>query len=460
MRRRCLKRQTGQALALGISLLLIASLMLLAVFGIGRVADNKIRLVNAADAAAYSAALTQARAYNMQAYINTAQIGHQIAMAHLVTFASWTGFAQTEGRQAMRGNPPGYVIGMMFGPEHGSAYMQSAQSAGSIPGANNELYSAFRRHSETVHSVLHNASQSVQKTLDQARRNTVQQILQANYPDDRVVQTNMTAARFKSESADADALFNQIVKLGSPQKQISWSLKARSPKTPDVFFSPKGSYRDLFEKAAAMYSFLGPRNHTQKNPWVVDPRCPMLRHELRRRGTTSLAEDGSWQSMDTQSYHALRSNKWIGCYHREYPMGWAWVPGKSGTVTQDIQYTENPPENFSKQNFWRWVQSATDWGLSLKGQNPLANSYAISSQTRWNGGGLVPFVDISRQSRDLRGLQLDLQVQIDNFHGLTLHSQTSAESYYRRRDARYDRKTENENLWKPFWQARLIPSRD
>ncbi|MDE2220176.1 MAG: hypothetical protein KGJ52_07350, partial [Gammaproteobacteria bacterium] len=68
------RREGGQVLAL--LLLLLAALLgsLLFVFNSGQIVAAKLRLVGAADAAAYSAAQAQARALNFQAYMNRAVV--------------------------------------------------------------------------------------------------------------------------------------------------------------------------------------------------------------------------------------------------------------------------------------------------------------------------------------------------------------------------------------------------
>src|SRR5690606_37863625 len=115
---RQLHMQSGQALVLGILLMGVIGIAINALFSTSRVIGVKARQLNTVDAAAYSGALIQARALNMQAYINIAQTGHQMAMAHLVTLGSWAKFSATQGQQASAGNPPAYLIGMMFGSGH------------------------------------------------------------------------------------------------------------------------------------------------------------------------------------------------------------------------------------------------------------------------------------------------------------------------------------------------------
>src|SRR5690606_13239844 len=127
------------------------------------------------------------------------------------------------------------------------------------------------------------------------------------------------------------------------------------------------------------------RDHTERNHWAVDPRCPHLRHQLRRRGHTFLGPDGRWQSIDTESFHALRSNRWVGCYYREYPMGWGWIPGVHSQSFQQ-EHVADPPDAFSAQDFWRWVQESTDWNLLDDSDNRLANSRAVTTRQVWFGG--------------------------------------------------------------------------
>lgn len=99
-------RQQGQALVLGMLLMGTAILVFIRYFDTGQVVAAKSRQLHSLDAAAYSGALVQARALNMLAYINRAHVGHQVAMAHLVTLGSWASLGGAEARQLMIGDPP------------------------------------------------------------------------------------------------------------------------------------------------------------------------------------------------------------------------------------------------------------------------------------------------------------------------------------------------------------------
>ncbi len=89
------RRQRGQALVLGMALLVVMALLTFFLFSSGQVSATRTRLVNATDAAAYSAGLWRARAMNYYAYSNRAIVANEVAIAQAVTMVSYTRFLQT-----------------------------------------------------------------------------------------------------------------------------------------------------------------------------------------------------------------------------------------------------------------------------------------------------------------------------------------------------------------------------
>lgn len=81
-------KQKGQAIVAAAFLAFLAATMMFLVFNSGRVVNEKARLVNAADAAAYSAGIETARQLNFIAYTNRAMIVNQVAAGHMVSFMS------------------------------------------------------------------------------------------------------------------------------------------------------------------------------------------------------------------------------------------------------------------------------------------------------------------------------------------------------------------------------------
>ena len=82
----------GQALAVLLPLLVVLSAALIYVFDSGQAVAEKQRLVNAADAAALSAATWQARTLNFESYMSRAVIANEAAIAQSVSLRSWSAY--------------------------------------------------------------------------------------------------------------------------------------------------------------------------------------------------------------------------------------------------------------------------------------------------------------------------------------------------------------------------------
>lgn len=80
---------SGQALVPALLFLLIGCIGLYVAFNSFQMTSAKIKLQNTADAAAYSAAVLQARDYNFSAYTNRAMVANQVTAAQIVSLKSW-----------------------------------------------------------------------------------------------------------------------------------------------------------------------------------------------------------------------------------------------------------------------------------------------------------------------------------------------------------------------------------
>lgn len=81
--------QYGQALVFTLVFTAAAGLVGLLLFNSGMLANTKTQLQNAADAAAYSAGVLQARDHNFSAYTNRAMVANQVAVAQIVSLKSY-----------------------------------------------------------------------------------------------------------------------------------------------------------------------------------------------------------------------------------------------------------------------------------------------------------------------------------------------------------------------------------
>lgn len=412
-------------LVLGMLLAAAVALLMVQHFRLDRTLGARVTQTHALDAATYSAALSQARALNTLSYINRGHVAHQVAMAHLVTLGSWAMLGGYKAQQLASANPPAHLVTMFFGPDHGRAYLAARRAAGMqhVAATQGDLASAYTAHSDTTLRVLADIQADIVRNLPHARRQALLQVLSANYRGVDPEQFEIT------------------------ETQDDW---------PD-FLVPRAAgdgLRDFVLETAGKYRFLDDRNYTARNNWLVDPRCAGRRHELRRRGSTQLGSTGLWESIDTESLHALRSNRWIGCYYREYAMGWGWVPPHA-SARLDGDHVSLPPDNFSAQDFWRWVRDNAGWNIATGSDNPLANSRAVAARPRWSGGGLPETYGLgdalgrpsARYAVTLRQIRDD---------GPPVTTRSAAEAFYARPPAEAQSGFESANLFRPNWQARLI----
>ena len=467
------RRARGQALPLVLALVALGVLGLVLLYNGGRTIGARVRLTHAADAVAYSGALVQARTLNLLAHINRAQVAHQVAMAHLVTLASWLQFGQAEAGRAARGNPPAFLIGMFYGPAHGMAY-QAASGAGA--GGEEELAqlaAAHAGHDRVVHGILAASARQLLETLPSVRAQAMQAVLDHNYPASPAA-AGVGVARNKGRVGGSAA----GVALASAQHGVL--LRVEADEWPGFVSRyaghAGGAFRPLVGQAAGRYGFLDARNGVARNPWPVSARCPMLRHQLRRRGGTSLDARGRWHAVDTQSHHALRSNKYIGCYYREYAMGWGRTTARAAQAAPESAATA--PADFSATPFWRWVRSNTHWDLLNGLTNPLAFAYARQHTVHWPGRGMAAYTEIPRARMHApAGLAISLRLPAARvpvagagssgaapagrftYAGLErgdhLVVRSAAETYFERPTPRADGRAEHATLFRPYWQARL-----
>lgn len=83
------KAQRGQAMIFVVLFLAAVCLALVFLYKAGKVTSEKMQVQNAADAAAYSVSIIEARDLNFMAYTNRAMVANEVAIGQLVGMASW-----------------------------------------------------------------------------------------------------------------------------------------------------------------------------------------------------------------------------------------------------------------------------------------------------------------------------------------------------------------------------------
>lgn len=82
-------RQRGQVLVWTLAMAAACVAVFLGVYGVGQANIEKQKVVNTADAAAYSAAMVEARTLNFESYVNRSIVANEVVIAQVVTLDSW-----------------------------------------------------------------------------------------------------------------------------------------------------------------------------------------------------------------------------------------------------------------------------------------------------------------------------------------------------------------------------------
>lgn len=86
------RAQSGQVLVWFLGFAASMAVVFAGVYSVGQATSEKQKIVNAADAAAYSGGLTEARALNLASYTNRSVIANEVLVAQLVSLDSWTSY--------------------------------------------------------------------------------------------------------------------------------------------------------------------------------------------------------------------------------------------------------------------------------------------------------------------------------------------------------------------------------
>jgi hypothetical protein len=389
---------------------------------LGRRVHDQSSLNRATDAATYTAALIQARALNLHAYLNRAHIAHQLGMAHIIAVATATQYRAKLARQARIRNPPPSLIGTFFGPQHALAYTSALREG--IPDLDSmqTFRDAFLRHERHVHQVIAQVRQRQIKDFERQREQAIHQVLIAN--------VGHSGGAMRGETLKQLGLSVDLTVDDSQGLVVQHS--ANTP-----------IWRDFLSTLVEQYEFLSERKHTQRNVWIINPRCPRKRHELRRQGHLRLGRDGQWHSEESLSFHALRYNKIVGCYHREYPMGWAAISTQGSQQNLEMAGIELP--DFSRQVFWRWAKTQRR-GTSL------TQLFGRKSETKWASKGMGNYAALTK-GRDDKPVRIALKVsqRLDKYS--VISALATAHAYFQD-----PKQIASPSLFDPYWRATLIPN--
>ncbi|MES2832740.1 MAG: pilus assembly protein TadG-related protein [Pseudomonadota bacterium] len=367
---RNIKRQRGQALIYGIFMLVSSLVGLFFLFNTGQLVGEKTKLVNTADAVAYSAGVMHARALNFDAYNNRALVANEVLVAQMVSLSSWAQYAKMHVEEvpnkfpecqnyygaaagALLNYDPLYAVMCYIISYPQNPIVPIVQQIGNyVPPVAQAAVSAVEINKGAIkaaESWLHSAD-----NFTKARADVMQQVADRNYAGDGAVAVHAVVTSNGGALGDP---FNNFVKryTGDERTRIA----------------------EVSAVAAASDKFVDSRKWTSKAVLpLTTSLCFGKKNSVERRGGTSLVGLDQWKSEDTES-------------------AWQWKK-KSGFLSFKCKHEEDEV-SWGEQRDYPSGQEEDASGAKLGGSptdNPKAHGQA-SSNAWENYTGMPAFYDLS-----------------------------------------------------------------
>lgn len=422
-----LSRQRGQALVYGIFVLLAGLASLFFLFNTGQLVAEKTKLVNTADAVAYSAGVMHARALNFDAYTNRALMANEVTIAQMVSVSSWIHYLEDHTNRVSPMNCR-YPFIYSVPAVNGLAKYLPLCIALTFPVVAAEVRYARQAvdvaapvamaASELAKANLQLAQASMFLGLLPARTRVMQEVADANYRDDGAIKVDVLPL------TDNFTLFEGSTFI----KRYAGNERTR--------------FREAELGATANDGFIAARNWSDKSPWSF--QCIVPRASANHTGGTTLNGFDEWRASDNAS---LRVEALRGFFPRcrtiaSYGLGSATrVANRSAGMW-----------------FYSGVPSFFDLNSAALSQTP---SNADESKRDPHLRFAIRLTRANSEAKTSMGRsQIKPSGRLNLYEGAeagnVMAALATSEVFFDRPVARADGKQELASLFNPYWQVRLV----
>lgn len=441
------RHQHGQALVFGIFLLLAGLVTMYYMFNTGQITQEKAKLVNTADAVAYSAGLMEARALNFDAYANRAMIANEVGIAQMVSIASWARYAEemapavpdTYGDECWEPAPTYPYFGKTMLLTWALCWEMQVigdiveNMAKEIP----DVVEPFVDLTEVNKTILQAAQALVHSPqFSASRHELMDRVAEANYRNDGTVRVDPIL------TDNWNGFTQKYVKDGGSGDE-------------------RGRLGELAKAGANNDGFVKKRSWTDMSLVACgDLSSPYHPDFNKRRGGTELLNYDEWKAMDTMSHHRVYLHRpRFGpprCRYREDELG----SGSQAATNEE--------------------QEGGSFGRSVR-DNPKASREADKEE--WDYSGIPEFYDLSASALREEDPRVRFTVRLTRAREQTRTTEaasqirtggrlaiynadpaagvmaalSSAEVYFDRPEARKGNPPKKElgSLFNPFWHVHL-----
>ena len=473
---------SGQALVPALIFLLVGSIGLYVAFNSFQMTSAKIKLQNTADAAAYSAAVLQARDYNFSAYTNRAMVANQVTAAQIVALKSWIDeLDSTYGTTQVDDVVSGIA-------DHADKW-NTPKNAGKadiapVRATLDALLPTVEKGIGSLNRALSVAQANYHSAVFSTVPNTANVIAQQNQPDTQVTAGYFIGARNAAQLAAWRSYTVAVTPAGSAGSD-DFADVVTDANTLDGFIKNRDSSRSVAP-------------NFQQLSDTADRICganSYITVNVTHDGGTQLRNDkAGWESIDASTAHVK-----ISCIG---PLEVA--SGSGGSANGNITtFMAHPP--FVAWQDWAGYGGYFNFGFQGSATPGWQVPDSMATQFRAGpgasldatNGGLLPYnevdgvafgnqapritIEVTRNGNTLvqtPGLQSNGNMGANPTPaGGAIRALSSANAYFVRPDetslvsiigglknasqwARPDHKTEYPSLFSPYWQARLAPVSD
>jgi hypothetical protein len=264
-------------------------------FNAGQLTQDKDKLIITADATAYSAGVMHARALNYTAYANRALIANEIAVAQMVSVASWTRYTQEHALGALSlgcttiYNDPAARGFLQYAPlcmslAWGLEVIEPASQWVETPAA------IILGRIEEAKRLLQHSQRATMGLMAMARAQVMRDVANANFRGNGQVNVDLLEDHYFF--FDGGALLQE---RGNAQRQ---------------------RMADVAVASANLDSFVPSRTWTDTAIIPCIGINGLRQHRVERAGGTNLIGLNEWKAIDTASYWIYRVNKRGQCVLR------------------------------------------------------------------------------------------------------------------------------------------------
>lgn len=410
------RSHSGQASVLLVALVASLVACFAVSYSAGQLVNDKMRLVNAADAAAYSAAVWEARSLNFQSYMNRAIVANEVALAQLVSLRSWSRYMTTatgNGARVAQYIPPlaGPIRALAQGWRAVDTTLQSTLPAME---ASLSLWNV---------AVLANAQSVAHQQAPIVAADLVSEVARRNEPRAQV--TNATRLLEMRNAAEWQNRFTDRYRRGGGDLRRFSTLLMDS--------------RDGFTRSRRA-SLSG---------------LPLI--DIARRGGTDLIAENTWRGVDTLSVHfnLLLSSV-------ELPIGWGAAEQQHVPVARRGEHGGSLSRNPSASRLaLRALRPNRAYSGLPEIRDIVTPSRRDDRRLRYAVALSMPAGAISTADRLL--MPEGIRSPDGTRHSLApdlsadaIHALGTAEIYFRRPESRADGRREYPSLFNPYWHVRLV----